>query len=1014
MKKTISFIMSLMLLSAVIYPCKSIITEKAELNNVLSVSHDIAELCAEYDDYSGLDDTDDKTIDTRLIVKTDDAIDEYGAVDSVYGFGYAFLQYADNESAQAAKIKYEESGYTADYDSVVTPTYSYDYSNWSDEWAYEETDAVSALDYYKLKVKSNINIAVVDSGINYNHELFKNRLARIKVDFSTENNDDEMDTYGHGTNVAGAIVKSTPSNVKISAYRFFDKNGKGTSSETLAVFAYIKQLSNKPDIINCSFSSTSGLSAMMYELTEMGVTFVAAAGNESEQTTTEFADFDKAIVVSAFDYYGKPCSFTNYGAQIAISAPGEHIYTADIGSNNKYTFANGTSLAAPIISAACAYVLMEHKDYTPEQVKQELMATATPFKKSDCYNERYGAGIVNFSNIINGSRCKDVTANYISGAYRDNISVELKCANTLVDIYYTTDGTLPTKTNGTKYTGSFDVSESARVIAAAYARAGTPFHSKFTYLDYYILKDGESEYVIDNDGKIKAYLGNDTNLVVPETVNGIVPTELGGNIFKNSNIESIVLPDTVDTIGSNAFYNTGLKSITANGICSLNERCFYGCEQLTDINFPDLRYIGKEALFGCKSLTQDLELPSVERIADQGLAGTYFKTINLPECTKVGTSAFEGCAAKEIVLKKATKLGAKAFYNCTNLEIVYAPQTEWFGGCAGCTNLKTVFVPEANGITVDIPSNAKIYCNYWCTSIYFPKEYDAYKCTIVSPEYTAGLAGAIQDGDKDRYIHISSDEIAESKGAQIRTSDNGLRFGFAFDDNSVGFDFAKYADKIDYGVVYTQTSFEGESDYQINQGLRVDNDKENRIRKADKRNINGTVSEYSAVITDIPETYYDYKLSARAYVNIDGMYFYSPVTAASLNDVKEYGDDEAYDNDIQFEEHEHSYQRSVFRPDCETSGYTVYTCRVCKERYTDDFLDALGHNYFFTNYINGIYYYECSACGKTDSKSKDELPEFEPYINTNVMRGKDNMYLDLDNNRFINAKDFAKIQNVAK
>lgn len=366
------------------------------------------------------------------------------------------------------------------------------------------------------------------------------------------------------------------------------------------------------------------------------------------------------------------------------------------------------------------------------------------------------------------------------------------------------------------------------------------------------------------------------------------------------------------------------------------------------------------------------------------------------------------------MLKKATKLGSKAFYNCANLEIVYAPQTEWFGGCAGCTNLKTVFVPEANGITVDIPSNAKIYCNYWCTSIYFPKEYDAYKCTIVSPEYTAGLAGAIQDGDKDRYIHINSDDIAVSKGAQIRTSDNALRFGFVFDDNSVGFDFAKYADTIDYGVVYTQTSFEGESDYQINYSFRVDNDKENRIRKADKRNINGTVSEYSAVLTDIPETYYDYKLSARAYVNIDGMYFYSPVTTASLNDVKEYGDDEPYDNDIQFEEHEHSYQRSVFRPDCETSGYTIYTCRVCKERYTDDFLDALGHNYFFTNYINGIYYYECSACGKTDSKSKDELPEFEPYINTDVTRGKDNMYLDLDNNRFINAKDFAKIQNVAK
>lgn len=540
-----------------------------------------------------------------------------------------------------------------------------------------------------------------------------------------------------------------------------------------------------------------------------------------------------------------------------------------------------------MVSAAAAYVLMEHKNYTPEQVKQEIIATATPFKKSACYNDRYGAGIVNFSNIINGSRCKDVTANYISGAYRNNISVELKCANSLVDIYYTTDGTLPTKTNGTKYTEPFDVTESTRIIAAAYARAGTPFHSKFTYLDYYILKDDESEYIIDDDGKIKAYLGNDTNLVVPDVVNGIVPTELGGNLFKNSNIESIVLPDTIDTIDSNAFCNTPLKSITANGICNLAERSFYGCEQLADINFPDLRYIGTEALFGCKLLTQDLELPLVNHIAEKGLAGTYFKTINLPECTKVGASAFEDCAAQEIVLKKATNIGDKAFRNCTNLEIVYAPQTEWFGGCDGCTNLKTVFAPKAKSIVTEISSNATIYCTERLTGISFPEEYFDYKCTIVSPEYTAGLAAAVQDGDKDRFIRRNSDDIAKSKGAQIRTRDNGLRFGFEFDDNSIGFDFSKYADNIDYGFVYTYASLEGKNDFQVNYTLRANSNKNNHIRKADKRNIEGNVSYYNAVFTNIPKDHLGDKVSARAYVNIDGMYFYSPVTTRSFRDVAE-------------------------------------------------------------------------------------------------------------------------------
>ena len=141
--------------------------------------------------------------------------------------------------------------------------------------------------------------------------------------------------------------------------------------------------------------------------------------------------------MGATNYYGEPCSFSNYGACVDISAPGEYVYTADMSSNTTYECVNGTSFSTPITAAACAYVLMEHSKYTPEQVKQEIKKTAIPFKKSDCYNYRYGAGIVNFSNIINGTRCKDVTANYISGAYHGSISVELKCANTLACLLYT-------------------------------------------------------------------------------------------------------------------------------------------------------------------------------------------------------------------------------------------------------------------------------------------------------------------------------------------------------------------------------------------------------------------------------------------------------------------------------------------------------------------------------------------------------------------------------------------------
>lgn len=996
MKKRLSILLSLVIVLSICAPITSVMAEEARKQSVLKTGKEIAALCNKYDNYNELDSTDEQTINTRLIVKSDDKIEEYDAVDSVYGFGYAFLQYADEKSAQKAKENYEKSGYTADYDCVVTSSSTYDKNNMNDEWAYEETDAVSALDYYKLKAKPNINIAVVDSGINYNHELFKNRIQRTKVDFSTDASGDEMDKAGHGTKVAGAIAKSTPSNVKLFAYKIFDKNLKGTSSGVVAALSYIKQLKNKPDIINCSFT-TGGLGTEIDELVDMGVTVVASAGNDGKKVYKQPAIFDSVITVAATNQYGYAWSSSSYGSCVDISAPGVSVYTANFPVNNSYAQFSGTSMAAPLVSAAAAYVLMENKKYTPEQVKQELIATATPFKKDDCYNDRYGAGIVNFSNIINGTRCKDVTANLQSGVYRDDISVELKSANALTDIYYTTDGTLPSKTNGTKYIEPINLTETTRITAVAFARAGTPFKSKFTYLDYYIFKDGESEFVVD-DGTyrcgIKAYLGNDTNITIPDKINGIEVGSINERCFKNSNIESVTLPSSVT---------------------SIEQQAFYGCDNLKSINLSNVKFIGTEAFTNCPSLTDNIDLSSVEMISERGLAGTYFKTMNLPKCTDIRDSAFEDCTMQKIVLNNATNLGSNVFKNCKNLEMIYAPKVKGFDGCSGCTNLKTVFVPMATGITTDISSNATIYCSGRLTSIYFPNDYSAYKCTIVSPEYTAGLAIADSDGDEDRYIRISSDEIAKDKGVQIRPRDNGLRFGFSFDENSIGFDFAKCADTVEYGFVYTYASFEGKNDFQINYSLRANSNKDNYIKKADKRTVDGTVSTYNAVFTDIPTNHFDDKISARAYVNIDGMYFYSPVITRSYSNASnadDYVGIEEADNDIVFV-HEHSFVKSVIAPKCEEKGYTLYKCAKCNESYTENYIDALGHNYKFVSADNSELTYKCSDCDSTVTKTKSELPIFIDYVNTKVVRGNDNMYLDLNNDGYINAKDYALLNKIS-
>lgn len=992
MKKRLSVLLSIIIVLSICAPITSVMAEEARKQSALKTGKEIAALCNEYDNYNELDSTDEQTINTRLIVKTNDNIDEYGAVDSVYGFGYAFLQYADEKSAQKAKENYEKSGYTADYDCVVTSSSTYDKYNMNDEWAYEETDAVSALDYYKLKAKSNINIAVVDSGINYNHELLKYRVVRTKMDFSTDNTGDEMDKAGHGTKVAGAIAKSTPSNVKLFGYKIFDKNLKGTSSGVVAALSYIKQLKNKPDIINCSFT-TGGLGTVIDELVDMGVTVVASAGNDGKKVYKQPAIFDSVITVAATNQYGYAWSSSSYGSCVDISAPGVSVYTANFPGNNTYAQFAGTSMAAPLVSAAAAYVLMENKKYTPEQVKQELIATATPFKKDDCYNERYGAGIVNFSNIINGTRCKDVTANLQSGVYRDDISVELKSANTLTDIYYTTDGTLPSKTNGTKYTEPIKLTETTRITAVAFARAGTPFKSKFTYLDYYIFKDGESEFVVD-DGTyrcgIKAYLGNDTNITIPDKINGIEVASINERCFKDSNIESVTLPSSVT---------------------SIEQQAFYGCDNLKSINLSNVKFIGTEAFTNCPSLTDNIDLSSVDWVAEKGLAGTYFNIVNLPNCTKTGENAFDSCKAEEIIMNKATSIGAQAFYNCSNLKTLYIPNATGLANdnFNGCTNIKLIFAPKIKSLRLSIPSNVTIYA-YRLTSASLPQEYLEYKYTIISPEYEPWMNN-IPEKYQSSITHIISDDIAQSKGAQIRTKDNGLRFGFAFDENSIGFDFKKYAENIEYGFVYTYKSLNGLNDFQKNDSLRA-NDSTVYTKSANKRNVEGTVSTYNAVFTDIPAESAADGISVRSYFCIDGMYFYSPVVTYSLSSVSNYGDNSEADNDIKYD-HIHSYVKKNIGPFCATKGYTMYECNGCGKSYIVDYIEPVGHKYKFVDAKNGLLNYQCPYCDNNITKSKSELPIFIDYVNTKAARGNDNMYLDLNNDGYINAKDYALLNKIS-
>ena len=83
-------------------------------------------------------------------------------------------------------------------------------------------------------------------------------------------------------------------------------------------------------------------------------------------------------------------------------------------------------------------------------------------------------------------------------------------------------------------------------------------------------------------------ISSETNIIIPDTINGITVKAIGESAFANiNNVESIVLPDTVETIDYEAFKYNSMRSIKlSNKLKSINERAFLSCMNLTQVVIP--------------------------------------------------------------------------------------------------------------------------------------------------------------------------------------------------------------------------------------------------------------------------------------------------------------------------------------------------------------------------------------------------------------------------------------------
>ncbi len=228
---------------------------------------------------------------------------------------------------------------------------------------------------------SGVSVYVVDTGVNAHNE-FGSRLAAGYT--AINDGRGTQDCHGHGTHVAGTAAGATlgvAPGARVVPVRVMNCTGSTSSSQVLAGLDWVAANGTKPGVVNMSLGggASSTLDAASQRLSNAGFSVVAAAGNSNADACTQSpARAPGLIAVAASDRNDAKASFSNWGSCVAVWAPGVGISAAGIASTTAVVSMNGTSMAAPHVAGAVALLLQGTPTLTAAQVRQRLLAQASP------------------------------------------------------------------------------------------------------------------------------------------------------------------------------------------------------------------------------------------------------------------------------------------------------------------------------------------------------------------------------------------------------------------------------------------------------------------------------------------------------------------------------------------------------------------------------------------------------------------------------------------------------------
>lgn len=199
------------------------------------------------------------------------------------------------------------------------------------------------------------------------------------------------------------------------------------------------------------------------------------------------------------------------------------------------------------------------------------------------------------------------------------------------------------------------------------------------------ITSGDFNYIVNTDDTIKItkYTGSDTDVVIPDNIDGHKVVNISNYAFqKCMKIESIVIPYGITYIGNNAFDNCqSLRSvIIPESVTSIGDYAFFHCCNLSSITIPDsVKFLGEHTFQSCL-LLDSLKIPyGVKKI---GYAFCYgceaLSEVILPDSIKlIDEIAFEHCVNLQSINipNSVATINASAFYNCPKMTSIRVPES---------------------------------------------------------------------------------------------------------------------------------------------------------------------------------------------------------------------------------------------------------------------------------------------------------------------------------------------------